>query len=63
MVEFGRTTTGGAFLLLLVVILGGTFSSPMTTATKLMVSTGLVLFGVAVLYLGIKHGEYRARTA
>lgn len=61
MVGFDQTTTGGIFVLLLIVLLGGTFSSPMAMTTKLVVSGGLILFGIVTLYVGIKHGEYRAR--
>ena len=62
MVELNATTTGIAFAVLLVVILGGTFSSPMTTSTKAMVGVGLVGFGIVTLLLGMKFGEYRARS-
>lgn len=61
--EFDTGVTAGGFLLLLVVILGGTWTSPMTDSTKMMVSGGLVVFGLVALLLGVKHGEYRARTA
>ena len=62
MVEFNATTTGIAFGALLVVILGGTFSSPMATSTKTMVGGGLLVFGIVSLLLGMKYGEYRARS-
>jgi len=58
--KFDTTTTGIAFVLLLVVLIGGTAMSPMSTSTVMMVSVGLVVFGVLTLFLGIKHGEYRA---
>jgi len=61
--EFGPALTGGAFLVLLVVILGGTWSSPMGTDTKTMVSGGLLVFGLVTLLIGVKHGEYRAKSA
>jgi len=62
MVEFNRTTTALAFGILLIVILGGTFSSPMMSSTKAMVGAGLVVFGIVTLLLGMKFGEYRARS-
>ncbi|SEA32616.1 hypothetical protein SAMN04488065_2676 [Haloplanus vescus] len=58
--KFDTTTTGIAFVLLLVLLIGGTAMSPMSTSTVMMVSVGLVVFGVFTLFLGIKHGEYRA---
>lgn len=59
--EFDTTTTAIAFVVLLAVLLGGTASSPMSTSTVMMVSVGLVVFGVLTLLLGVKHGEYRAK--
>lgn len=58
--EFNTTTTTIAFIVLLAVLIGGTMMSPMSTSTVLMVSVGLIAFGVLSLLLGIKHGEYRA---
>ncbi|MFC7045070.1 hypothetical protein ACFQH6_06225 [Halobacteriaceae archaeon GCM10025711] len=58
--EFNQTTTFGVFAVLLVVLLGGTLTSPMPQSVSMMVSGGLLAFGVVTLYLGIKHGEYRA---
>lgn len=58
--EFDTTTTAVAFVLVLVVLLGGTFSSPMSTSTKLMVGGGQVVFLGLTLALGVKYGEYRA---
>lgn len=58
--EFDQTKAVGLFVVLLVIILGGTFSSPMATSTKTMVSGGLIVFGIVTFYIGIKHGEFRA---
>lgn len=58
--KFDTTTTGIAFVLLLVLLIGGTAMSPMSTSTVMMVSVGLVVFGVFTLFLEVKHGEYRA---
>jgi DNA-binding response OmpR family regulator len=46
--------------LLVVVALGGTFSSPMATDTKLMVGVGQAVLLVLAAAVGVKHGEYRA---
>lgn len=59
MVEYDLPTAGGIFVVLLGLVLGGTLTSPMTTATKGMVAVGLVVFGVGSFYLGMKHGEQR----
>jgi hypothetical protein len=34
--------------------------SPMSTDTVTMVLGGLLVFGLLTLFVGIKHGEYRA---
>ncbi|WP_254270940.1 DUF7333 family protein [Halorussus aquaticus] len=57
--EFDTTKTVIAFVVLLAIIIGGTMMSPMSTSTVMMVSVGLIVFGVFTLLLGIKHGEYR----
>lgn len=59
--EFDRTTTVASFLVLLGVVVLGTSMSPMTTSTVIMVVVGLAVFGALSLYLGVKHGEYRAQ--
>ena len=58
--EFDTTKTGIAFVALLAIIIGGTMMSPMSTSTVMMVSVGLIVFGVLTLLLETKHGEYRA---
>lgn len=57
--EFDQTKAIGLFVVLLLVLIGGTFSSPMETSTKGMVSGGLLIFGLLTFYIGMKHGEYR----
>lgn len=57
--EFNQTTTGGLFLALYAVIVLGTWMSPMQRSTVMMVSGGLLVFGLLSLYIGVKHGEYR----
>jgi hypothetical protein len=58
--EFDTTTTAIGFLVLFAIIAVGTFMSPMSTGTVMMVLGGLAVFGVLTLALGVKHGEYRA---
>jgi len=58
--EFDALKTAVAFLVLFGVLAVGTFMSPMTTSTVMMVLGGLLVFGVITLLLGVKHGEYRA---
>jgi hypothetical protein len=58
--EFDAVKTGGAFVVLFALLGVGTFMSPMTTSTVMMVLGGLLVFGLVTLALGVKHGEYRA---
>lgn len=58
--KFTGTRTVLAFGLLLAIMLTGTATSPMDDSTVMMVSGGLLVFGLLTLFLGIKHGEYRA---
>lgn len=58
--EFDARVTYGVFVLLLLIIVGGTVTSPMPRPLSLGISAGLVVFGIVSLFLGIKHGEYRA---
>lgn len=59
--EFDTSTSIAAFFVLFAIIIGGTAMSPMSTTTVMMVSGGLLVFGVLALVIGVKHGEYRAR--
>ncbi len=58
--EFDTTVTTVGFLVLLAVLLGGTFTSPMSQGTKMMVAGGQLVFLALALLLGVKHGQYRA---
>jgi hypothetical protein len=60
--EFDLTTTAGIFLAIVVVAVGGLATSGvMTTSTVLMmVLPSVLVFGAVCLFLGAKHGEYRA---
>ena len=59
--EFTTTVTGVAFVVLFAVLAVGTLMSPMQPSTVGMVLGGLLVFGLLTLFLGVKHGEYRAR--
>lgn len=59
--EFDTSTTAAIYLILLGVIVLATAYSPMQSSTVLMVIVGLTIFGGISLYLGVKHGEYRAQ--
>lgn len=58
--EFNTTTTVITYSVIFALLVAGTVMSPMTTSTVVMVSIGLLVFGVLSLLIGIKHGEYRA---
>ena len=59
--EFDRVTTAVAFVIVVAVATGVTVATPMDTSTVLMmVLPSIVIFGLVVLALGVKHGEYRA---
>lgn len=58
--ELDQPKAIGSFVVLLAILLGGTFTSPMPTNVSMMVSVGLIVFGVLTFYIGIKHGEFRA---
>ena len=57
---FGLIKKVLSFGLLFGLLAIGTIASPMTPETVLMVLAGLLLFGLLTLFIGIKHGEYRA---
>jgi asparagine N-glycosylation enzyme membrane subunit Stt3 len=58
--EFDLKTTAAVFIALFAVLAIGTSMSPMSTDTVTMVLGGLLVFGLLTLFVGIKHGEYRA---
>lgn len=59
--EFDRTTTAFVFLGLIVVSAVGVSLTPMTPSTLyMMVLPSMVVFGLIMLALGVKHGEHRA---
>jgi hypothetical protein len=60
--EFDRATTAAAFVVLIALATAATIATPMETTTVLMmVVPSALAFGLIALFLGVKHGEYRAR--
>ncbi|OLZ40934.1 hypothetical protein A6E15_07980 [Natrinema saccharevitans] len=59
--EFDLPKTAVAFLVVIGIGIGGMFATPMGTDTVLMmVAPSMIVFGLIMTLLGIKHGEYRA---
>ena len=59
--EFNLPTTGAAFILVIALGIGGMAATPMGMTTILMmVAPSMIVFGLLMLVLGVKHGEYRA---
>ena len=63
--DFDLTRTAVIFVALIAVGVGGLAASDvMGTDTVLtMVAPSMVVFGLVCLGIGVKHGEYRARSA
>lgn len=59
--EFDLGKTLLVFLVLFGAIAVGTVMSPMNTSTVAMVLVGIGVFGGISLWLGVKHGEFRAQ--
>lgn len=61
--EFTQGTTIGIFLLVVVVGVGGLLAADVMQASTvlMMVAPSVLVFGGLCLFLGVKHGEYRAR--
>jgi Sec-independent protein secretion pathway component TatC len=59
--EFDRTTTGAAFVAVIAIGVVGMTFTPMTKSTILMmVLPTMVVYGLLMLWLGVRHGEHRA---
>ena len=60
--EFDFAKTAAVFAVLIAVGIGGLIASGvMLTSTVLtMVAPSMVAFGLVCLFIGVKHGEYRA---
>lgn len=57
--EYDFKTTAVVFIVFAVVLASGTLTSPMSTALSIGITVSLVVFGLLMLLLGVKHGEYR----
>jgi hypothetical protein len=61
--DFDALTTGIIFVAIVVLGTVGSMQTPMSTDSVLMmVLPSMVVFGLIMLVLGVKHGEYRAGT-
>ncbi len=60
--EFDLPKTAVVFLALIGVGVGGMIASDMmvTETILMMVAPSMIVFGLIMLALGVKHGEYRA---
>lgn len=60
--EFTQTTTLGIFLAVIVLGVGGLLASGVmgVRTVLMMVAPAMVVFGLLMLAVGVKHGEYRA---
>jgi hypothetical protein len=61
--EFNRTVTVAVFLALVAVGVGGLIAAPIPMGVDtilMMVLPSVLVFGVVCLFLGVRHGEYRA---
>ncbi|OAQ52478.1 hypothetical protein HTG_12715 [Natrinema mahii] len=60
--EFDLTKTAVAFLVIIAVGVGGLVAAPMmaTDTVLMMVAPSMIVFGLLMLAIGVKHGEYRA---
>ena len=57
--EFDQTKTAILFLVLVAVMVSGSFMG-MPTGIAAPVSVGQIVVFAVILFLGVKHGEYRA---
>lgn len=58
--EFDLPKTAAAFVVLIVLGVLGTTPMMGTTTVLMMVLPSMVVFGLIMLAIGVKHGEYRA---
>lgn len=60
--DFDRSTTWLIFVAILAVATIAMTLTPMTTDTIfMMVVPSMVVFGLLIMWLGMQHGEWRAR--
>ena len=60
--EFDLPTTAAAFIAIVAIGVVGLIAAPMMTVNTvlMMVAPSMIVFGLIMLGIGIKHGEYRA---
>ncbi|RZV08343.1 hypothetical protein BDK88_3315 [Natrinema hispanicum] len=60
--EFDLPKTAAVFIVIIAIGVGGLAASPMMAADTvlMMVAPSMIAFGLIMLALGVKHGEYRA---
>jgi len=60
--EFDLPKTAAVFIVIIAIGVGGLAASPMMAADTvlMMVAPSMIVFGLLMLALGVKHGEYRA---
>ena len=63
--DFDLTRTAAVFVALIVVGVGGLITAPIgmgTDTIMMMVAPSMVVFGLICVAIGVKHGEFRARS-
>ncbi|MFA9417639.1 hypothetical protein [Natrinema sp. HArc-T2] len=60
--EFDLPKTAAVFIVIIALGVGGLAAAPMmgTSTVLMMVAPSMIAFGLIMLALGVKHGEYRA---
>lgn len=60
--EFDLPTTAVAFVVVIALGVGGLIGmdTMQTNVIAMMVAPSMIVFGLLMLVLGVKHGEYRA---
>ncbi|SEV87555.1 DUF7333 family protein [Natrinema salifodinae] len=60
--EFDLPTTAAAFIAVIAIGVGGLLAAPMMTmdTVLMMVAPSMIVFGLLMLGIGVKYGEYRA---
>ncbi|EMA45534.1 DUF7333 family protein [Halobiforma nitratireducens] len=60
--DFDQKTTAGVFIAIIALGTVGMITSGMmlTESVLMMVTPSMIVFGLVMLVLGVKHGEYRA---
>ncbi|WP_226006730.1 DUF7333 family protein [Natrinema salinisoli] len=60
--EFDLPKTAAVFVVVIALGVGGLLAAPMMgmSTVLMMVAPSMIAFGLLMLALGVKHGEYRA---